>query len=45
LKDVKGLSDDFSVGELDEFSVMTILERYQTMDKKKKELSELHKKI
>lgn len=35
LKEVKGLSQDFSTGQFDEFSVMTILERYKTMDKKK----------
>ena len=45
LKEVKELSEDFNTGEFDEFSVMTILEHYQTMDKKKQELSEVHHKL
>lgn len=35
LKEVKGLSEDFSSGQFDEQSVMAILDRYATMKKKK----------
>jgi hypothetical protein len=39
LKEVRNLSDDFGPSDTDEFSVMSILERYKTMDKKKTELA------
>jgi len=32
---VRNLSDDFGPNEIDEFSGMSILERYKTMEKKK----------
>ena len=38
------MSDDFGP-DTDEFSVMSILERFKTMEKKKSELAEVHKKI
>ena len=38
------MSDDFGP-DTDEFSVMSILERFKTMEKKKAELAEVHKKI
>lgn len=31
LKDVRNLSDDFGPNDLDDFSVMNILERFKTM--------------
>jgi seryl-tRNA synthetase len=45
LKDVRNLSDDFGPMEMDDFSVMSILERFKTMEKKKIELAEVHRKI
>ena len=45
MKEVRNLSDDFGPSDLDEFSVMSILERYMTMEKKEAELAEVHRKI
>jgi hypothetical protein len=45
LKEVRNLSDDFGPVDMDDFSVMSILERFKTMEKKKIELAEVHRKI
>jgi len=45
LREVRSLSDDFGPSDVDDFSVMSILERFKTMEKKKVELAELHRKI
>lgn len=45
MKDVRNLSDDFGPVDMDDFSVMSILERFKTMEKKKVELADVHKKI
>lgn len=45
LKDVRNLSDDFGPVDMDDFSVMSILERFKTMEKKKVELADVHRKI
>ena len=45
LKDVRSLSDDFGPVDIDDFSVMNILERFKTMQKKKIELAQVHRKI
>lgn len=45
LKDVRNLSEDFGPSDTDEFSVMSILERFKTMERKKTELAEVHKRI
>ncbi len=45
LRDVRNLSDDFGPVDLDDFSVMSILERFRTMERKKVELADVHRKI
>jgi hypothetical protein len=45
LREVRNLSDDFGPVDLDDFSVMSILERFRTMERKKVELAEVHRKI